>query len=132
MLVERRPLPGAGHPHGLAIVPGTAIGYVACDGNDRPLAVDLATGAVLTNLPVGRDPDVLAIDSGARRLYVASESGNASTYDISTVVSPKSLGEVFVGKDAHSVSVDPGTHLLYLPLANVGALAVMRVLQPQP
>jgi DNA-binding beta-propeller fold protein YncE len=131
-LIQRLPLPGAGHPHGFAIAPGTAIGYVACDGNDRLLAVNLVTGMVLANRPVAHDPDVLAIDSGAHRLYVASESGNISTYNISTVASPMSLGEVFVGDDAHSVAVDPNTHLLYLPLADIGAKAVMRVLQPQP
>ena len=131
-LIERRPLPGASQPHGLAIAPGKAIGYVACQGNDRLLAVDLVSGAVLANLPVAHDPDVLAIDPGVHRLYVAAESGNISTYDISTATAPKLLGNFFAGKDAHSVSVDPSTHFLYVPLADEGGRAVMRVLRPQP
>ncbi|HVB15697.1 MAG TPA: YncE family protein, partial [Stellaceae bacterium] len=39
-LLGRYPLPGARHPHGLAIAPGGGVGYVACDGNDRLLTVD--------------------------------------------------------------------------------------------
>ncbi len=129
-LVARHPLPGGEHPHGLAIAPDQTIGYVACDGNDRLLTVDLATGKVLDNQPVAHDPDVLAIDPKARRLYVASESGRLSTFDIAAASRPRSLGEVFVGSDAHSVAVDPATHRLYFPLADVKGRSVLRVLVP--
>ena len=37
----------------------------------------------------------------------------------------------FVGKDAHSVAVDPITHRLYFPLADVKGRAVLRVLEPK-
>ncbi|MBU6298766.1 MAG: hypothetical protein KJS68_11020, partial [Alphaproteobacteria bacterium] len=50
-VVARHPLLGGKHPHGLAIAPDQAIGYVACDGNDRLLTVDLATGKVLDHQP---------------------------------------------------------------------------------
>ena len=131
-LVARYPLPGADHPHGLAIAPGAAIGYVACDGNDRLLTVDLATGKIASNQRVAHDPDVLAIDGQAARLYVASESGTLSIFDITNVAAPAALGEVFVGKDAHSVAVDPLSHRLYFPLADAQGRAVMRVLAPKP
>jgi DNA-binding beta-propeller fold protein YncE len=129
-LVARHPLPGAEHPHGLAIAPDQAIGYVACDGNDRLLTVDLATGKVLDRQPVAHDPDVLAIDPLARRLYVASESGKLSTFDITSASRPRSFGDVFIGRDAHSVAVDPATHRLYIPLADVKGRSVLRVLVP--
>jgi DNA-binding beta-propeller fold protein YncE len=129
-LVVRRPLPGGEHPHGLAIATGQAIGYVACDGNDRLLTVDLAAGKVFDNQPVAHDPDVLAIDPQARRLYVASESGRLSTFDIADATRPRSLGDVFVGHDAHSVAVDPASHRLYFPLADLKGQSVLRVLVP--
>lgn len=131
LVVARRGLPGAEHPHGLAIAPGAAVGYVACDGNDRLLTVDLATGKVIASQPVAHDPDVLAVDPRSRRLYVASESGKLSTFDISSPAAPKSLGEVFVGRDSHSVTVDPASDLLYLPLADVKGQSVLRVLAPK-
>jgi DNA-binding beta-propeller fold protein YncE len=130
-VVARRALPGADHPHGLAIAPSAAVGYVACDGNDRLLTVDLVTGKVIASRPVAHDPDVLAVDPPARRLYVASESGKLSTFDISSPAAPASLGDVFVGRDAHSVAVDPASHRLYLPLANVQGRSVLRVLVPK-
>lgn len=129
-LAARHPLRGGKHPHGLAINPNQAIGYVACDGNDRLLTVDLATGKVLDHQAIAHDPDVLTIDTEARRLYVASESGKLSTFDIADATRPRSLGDVFIGHDAHSVAVDPATHRLYFPLAEVKGKSVLRVLVP--
>jgi len=126
------PLAGCDHPHGLAIALGAAIGYVACDGNDVLTVVNLVTGKVLLRLPVAHDPDVLAIDPSARRLYVAGESGNLSTFDIAQPDEPKALGDTFVGPDAHSVAVDPATHKLYLPLNELNSKSVMRILAPKP
>jgi DNA-binding beta-propeller fold protein YncE len=130
-LVARYKLPGAEHPHGLAIDPERPIGYVACDGNDRLLTVDLTTGAVRDAQPLGHDPDVMAIDPGLKRLYVAAESGVLSSFDIGGGV-PVSLGNVAIGSNAHSVAVDPASHRLYLPLADLHGQAVLRVLSPKP
>ena len=129
-LIARYLLPGAQHPHGLAIAPGGAVGYVTCDHNDRLLAVDLGTGGIIERQPVAHDPDVLTIDRGAHRLYVASESGNLSSFDIGVVNHPVAIGTVFVGKGAHAVAVDPETHRLYFALADVGGRSILRVLAP--
>lgn len=129
-LVDRHKLDGCHHPHGLALASTGFVGYVACDGNDVLATVDLVTMKVLRLVPVAHDPDVLVIDQSAQRLYVASESGNVSTFDISNVWEPVSLGEVFVGADAHSVAVDPITHLLYFPIADLDGHAALRVLRP--
>lgn len=129
-VVARHKLPGGKHPHGLLIAPGAAIGYVACDGNDRLLSVDLASGAVLDRKPLGHDPDVLDIDPAANRLYVASESGILSIFDIARPAAPAALGDMMIGDDAHSVAVDPQTHRLYFPLADQAGKAVLRLMQP--
>ena len=125
------PLAGCKHPHGLAIAPGAAIGYVACDENDVLVTVDLKTGNELGRLPLGHDPDVLAMDAGLKRLYVASESGNLAAFDVAIPAAPVSLGIGFIAKGAHSVAVDPATHYLYLPLADAGGASVMRILAPK-
>ena len=130
-LVERYDLAVADHPHGLIISPDKPIGYVACDGDDRLLTIDLTTGRVLARNAIARDPDVLAIDPGAKRLYVAGETGNLSSLDIADPASPRSLGDVFIGDDAHSVAVDPTSHRLYLPLEDVNGRSVLRVLIPK-
>jgi DNA-binding beta-propeller fold protein YncE len=124
------PLTGCKHPHGLAIAPGAAIGYVACDENDVLVTVDLKDGKELSHLPLGHDPDVLAIDPGLKRLYVASESGNLSSFDIANPRAPVALGDSLIGPHAHSVAVDPVTHRLFLPLADLQGRSVMRIVAP--
>lgn len=52
-----------------------------------------------------------------------------SSFDIANVRAPRALGDVFVGGNAHSVAVDPRTHRLYFPLADVKGKMVLRVLQ---
>jgi DNA-binding beta-propeller fold protein YncE len=131
-VVARIPLAGGKHPHGLHIAPGSAVGYVACDGNDRMFVVDLMARKILGNLPLGRDPDVLADDPALKRLYVASESGMLSIFDISTPGTPREAGRVFVGDDAHAVAVDPVSHRLFFPLRDVGGKAVLRIVTPRP
>ena len=80
---------------------------------------------------VAHDPDVLAIDPEANRLYVASESANLSSFDIAHPNAPESLGDVFVADGAHAVAVDPVSHRLYFDLADMSGRAMLRVLAPK-
>jgi DNA-binding beta-propeller fold protein YncE len=89
---------------------------------------DLGTRAVNARMSVGDQPDVLALDPGLRRLYVASESGIASVFDVAG--SLRKVAEGNAGPDAHGVAVDPDTHLVYLPLTDVGGRPVLRELAP--
>lgn len=130
-LVDHYPIPGGRHPHGLRIASDGLTAYVACDNDDRLLVVDLVGRTVLATLPLGHDPDVLADDAGLKRLYVASESGMLSVFDLSTPAKPVKLGDAFVGAHAHSVAVDPGTHRLFLPLSDLNGAAVLRILEPR-
>lgn len=130
-VTDRYRLAGADHPHGLHLAPGAAIAYAACDENDKLLVVDLKARTVLDALPLGHDPDVLADDPGLHRLYVAGESGVLSVFDISDPAAPKKLGDVTVGDNAHSVAVDPASHLLFLPLRDLNGHATMRILAPR-
>jgi DNA-binding beta-propeller fold protein YncE len=131
-VVARYPLAGCEHPHGFIVAPRGGPGYVACDGNDQLLTVDLASGRVLNKQPVAHDPDVLATDADRNRLYIATESGNLSTFDTTNASAPKSLGDIFVAPDAHTVAVDPVSHWLYFALANLNGHAALRVLAPKP
>lgn len=92
------------------------------------VVVDLNTMKVLASHPVGEDPDVLAFDPGLKRLYVSAESGNV------TVFKENGKDLVLEGKltmpHAHTVCVDPKTHLVYFPLENVGGKPVLRIMEP--
>ena len=127
-VVQRYALPGSDHPHGFTLDEVGRLAFISCEGNGKLLVVDLRTTRVLSTQTVGDDPDVLAWDPTWRRLYVASEGGLLSTFlaDGSTL---HALGELRA-PHAHTVSVDPRTHRVYLPLENVGGHPVLRVLAP--
>ena len=127
-IVERYDLPGSDHPHGFTLDEEGRLGFISCEGNSILVVVDLRTMKVIHTLKVPDDPDVLAWDASWRRLYVATESGALSAYwlDGKTL---RQIGEVRA-PHAHTVSVDPRTHLVYLPLENVNGRPVLRIFEP--
>jgi YVTN family beta-propeller protein len=126
-VVRRIPLPGAEGNHGLFIEPTLRLAFVACEDNDKLLVLDLKTNQVQSAFTVGKSPDVLAYDSALGLLYVASEAGVVSVFQVSAAGVSKE-NESMVGPNAHTIAVDPSTHQLYFPLKNVGGRSVMRVM----
>jgi YVTN family beta-propeller protein len=130
-VVARYPLPGCDGAQGVQVdVVGRDRAFVACESNARLLALDLDSGRITASLEVGPGPDILSLDPGLHRLYVASESGILTVVDAAGMA-PTVLASGPAGPDAHSVAVDPDTHLVYLPLAGVRGRSVLRVLAPQ-
>jgi YVTN family beta-propeller protein len=125
-VVAQFALPGCQHDHGLLLDTPQHLAFVACDGNATLLVVDLRSMQVLSTQTVGAVPDVLALDAVEHRLYVAAESGVVSVFTEGDRTVRK-LGEGFVAPDAHVVAVDDATHILYLPLQNVGGAPVLRI-----
>lgn len=129
-ILGRFPLAGADRPHGMVIDAARRLAFVANEGDATLLVVDLRMMKVVDTLHVGGDPDVLAFDPLWRRVYVASESGVVSVF------TETSGGVVHDGDvaypHAHSVAVDPRTHLVYLPLQDVGGRPLLRILAPAP
>jgi len=114
-VTRRVPLPGCDHDHGLALDSAGRMAFVACDGNATLLTIDLGTWQVTGTADVGQDPDVLAYDRQAHRLYVAAESGTVTVLDerarTATVV-----GSGHLADGAHVVAVDPTTHHSFYPV----------------
>ena len=129
-LVARYPLPrSCRDDHSLLIDAPARLAFVACDDNAKLLLVDMTDMHVLSVHDVGRDPDVLAFDPGLRRLYVASESGVVAVFEVEAK-GLRLLGLKFLAHEAHSVAVDPATHLVYFPLQNIRGRGVLRVMSP--
>jgi DNA-binding beta-propeller fold protein YncE len=103
------------------------LAFIACDGNARLLVLDLKSRKILSAQQVGEEPDVMALDPQRKLLYVAGERGVLSLFQIGDH-GLKKLGEGFVGENAHTVSVDPETGLVYLPLRNVNGHPALRIL----
>ena len=115
-------------PHGILVDAPHRLAFVAGAQSATLGVLDLRTLRLRQVLPVGSDPDVLAFDPALGRLYVAAESGVVAVFE------ERSGSLVPLGwyraPGAHSVAVDPLTHRVYLPLADVQGHPILRVLEP--
>jgi YVTN family beta-propeller protein len=127
-IVGRYPLPGLKEPHGIALDVAGQLAFIAGADNHTLAVVDLSSMKTLSTYPVGYDPDVLAFDPGLKVLYVSAESGEVWVYR----ANGKGLVPVgnFSMPSAHTVCVDPKTHLVYFPLENVGGHPLLRIMEP--
>jgi DNA-binding beta-propeller fold protein YncE len=129
-VVARHALPGASRPHGMSLDAAERLLFVANEGNATLQTVDLRTMKVVGHQPVGDDPDVLAFDPTRKRLYVAAESGVVAVF---TERDRRLVREGAVTMPhAHTVWVDPRTHLVYFPLQDVGGRPVLRIMRAEP
>jgi DNA-binding beta-propeller fold protein YncE len=129
-ITARYPLPAAcNDDHSLLLDVPARLAFVACDGNAKLLLLDMHAMHVLSVHDTGDGPDVLAFDTGLQRLYVASESGVVSVFQLKDRVL-HSLGRGYLAFEAHSVAVDPATHEVYFPLQDIGGIGVLRIMAP--
>ena len=126
-IVGRHALAGGESPHGLLIVADKRLAFAACEGDSKLIVVDLKTFEVKQVLTTGEGPDVLAFDPGLQRLYVATESDTVSVFQLNGQTLQK-LEDLPVAPNAHTISVNPETHEVYLPLKNVNGHPVLRIM----
>lgn len=124
-------LPGCAGAHGVRIHPDGRSAFVACEGNDKIMRVDVATDAHPIEIaPTGHGPDVLAIDPILGWLYVAAESGDLTVFDIGKP-GLLNIDSEHPGDASHSVAVDPATHHVFFPLLKgPKGLPVLRIMKP--
>jgi len=129
-LGDRIKLAGCDGAHGVAVEPSGRRAFVGCEKNGKLSVVDLEHRRQVDLRPVGKTPDVLTVDPGLGRLYVAAEDGVVCVFDIGNPASVRRIGQGRIDPSAHSVAVDPRTHRVFFPLENVGGQPVLRVMQP--
>ncbi|MDE2356601.1 MAG: YncE family protein [Alphaproteobacteria bacterium] len=128
-IVSRDRLPGCEGAHGLLIDAPRRLALIACEDNARLVAFSLASRREIGISSVGEGPDVLAYDPGLHRLYVASESGVISVFQVEAR-GASLLGQGFLADNAHVVAVDPASHRIFFPLRKVGDHAALRIMKP--
>src|SRR5215204_3723472 len=115
--------------HGLYLQPQTQQAFVACEDNATLVTIDLREHRQTAADAVGNDPDVLAYDPVLGRLYVAAESGVVTAFS-STGNRLHKIGQAHLADTAHSVAVDPSTHLVFFPLERDPHKPGLRVMKP--
>ena len=128
-IIGRYPLSGIENPHGVVLDTANRLAFVAGEENHKLAVLDLTSMRVIATHDVGDDPDVLAFDPELKLLYVSAESGQVRVFrENGKTLEP--LGG-FDFPHAHSVSVDPATHLVYFPLQDVDGHPVLRIMKPR-
>jgi DNA-binding beta-propeller fold protein YncE len=113
--------------HGLLIDAAKRRAFIACQDSATLLLVDMRTMRVEQTWPIAEDPDVLALDPATHHLFIAAESGVVSVFSNGNRVTQVARG--FLAPAAHTVAVDPRTHLIYFPLENIGLKPVLRIME---
>ncbi len=99
-------------PHGQAI--DSATGRVFAVGSNGILvAIDMKTGAVVGQATVAPRVDQIVFDPGTMRIYCASGTGLVSVVQ-ETAAGLAAIGDVVVPEHAHTITVDPATHAVWI------------------
>ena len=113
-------VPAAG-PHGLDLDADTGRLLCACD-DGQLLALDAATGRVLGTVTLSGPPDVIFVDPGLARCYVAM--GDPGAIDVIDIRALGRLESVSTEPGAHTTALDATRHRLYVFLPKTHRAAV--------
>jgi DNA-binding beta-propeller fold protein YncE len=119
-------LHGIAEVHGVLAVPSLGRLFASATGSGQAVMISEKTGRILTRAPAGAYPDGIAYDPAKQ---VAAESGVVTVF-AEQRRSLVTLGRKFLATEAHTVAVDPVTHLVYFALQDVGGKPVLRIMDP--
>lgn len=112
----------AEEPTGLAIDVNTHRLFAGCDKS--LVVVNFDNGKIVARVPIGEGCDGVAFDATKKLIYTSNgEAGTMSVIHEKDASSFHLVGNIPTKKGARTITVDPQTHKVYLPTAD---------LQPQP
>src|SRR2546425_182482 len=126
-VVGRHPVQGCRGNHGMALDPEHHRAFLSCEGNDTLTVFNLDTHQAIAFLPMASGPDVIKLDPGLKRIYVACSSGAISVFQMDDPDHYRKLEDFPVQKKVHSLAVDPETHRVYAPEQEEAGKAVARM-----
>jgi hypothetical protein len=115
-------------PHGQAIDSQTGRVF-AVGTNGILVALDIKTGALIAQAPVAPRVDQIVFDPGTMRIYCASGTGVVSVVQ-ETTAGLTALGDVVVPEHAHTITVDPGSHNVWIAYGGTHDDYIMQLTPP--
>jgi DNA-binding beta-propeller fold protein YncE len=131
-VVGRWPLVGCDGPTGLALDEAHRRLFAVCSANAKLVVFDLERHLVTATLPIGDGPDAVAYDPGLGRIYATGKSGVMS---VTQQVDPdqyRPLDMVRLHYGAHTLTVDPKTHRVFVAYAALLVSPRLAVFTPRP
>lgn len=115
-------LPARSMPSHIAFSPDSTTVYVSLQGSDRLIAIQLATGKVLWNEPVGRQPAGVLMRKSGKILVAIMGSDHVAEID---PADGKVLRRIKTGRGAHNFQVSPDGKKLYVTNRVAGTISVL-------
>jgi len=126
-VVGRYPVGRCAGNHGMTLDPEHHRAFLSCEGNNLMTVMNLDTHAAIAFLEMAAGADVIKVDLGLKRIYVACSSGAISVFQIDDPDHYRKLEDVRVEPRVHSLTVDQATHRVYAPEQEEGGKPVARM-----
>jgi DNA-binding beta-propeller fold protein YncE len=118
-----RVIPGLSQVHGVLVVPGAHRLYATATGENRLIALDEDTGALLWRSVTGEYPDGLAYDPLRNAIWTTNESGGSET--VVDATSGTVRGRVELGGEVGNVAYDETNDQMLVDAQETNELAVI-------
>jgi len=112
---DRWSLAPAEGPAGLAMDKKTKRLFSGCE--KLLVVVDATNGKIVDKLPIGRGCDGVAFDPATKNIFASTGEGILSVIHENTANDYKLVANVTTKPRARTLTVDPQTHRIYLPLS---------------
>ncbi len=110
------PLAPAQEPTGLCFDKTTNRLFAGC-GNKLLAILNASDGKVIQTFPIGDGCDGVAFDLGTKNIFTSNGDGTISVIHEKSADNFEAVATVPTKRGARTITVDPQTHLLYLPTA---------------
>jgi DNA-binding beta-propeller fold protein YncE len=125
-------LSGCIAPSGMAIDEVGRRLFIACNGNAMLAIFDLKEHRVTSSVPIGGGPDSVAFDPALHRIYTTGKAGVLAVIHQDTSGTYHVLDSIKLHYGAHTLTVDPRTHALYVAYASLLVRPRIAVFAPRP
>jgi YVTN family beta-propeller protein len=115
-VIAHWPLAPAEEPTGLVFDIQTNRLFAGC-GNKLLAVVNALDGKVIATFPIGDGCDGAAFDPKTKDIFTSNGDGTMSVFNEKSANNIEMVAAVTTKRGARTITIDPSTHLLYLPTA---------------
>ena len=132
-VVARYPLGDCAMPTGMAIDADDRRLFIACAKSSNLLVVDLEREpSIIKSYPISFGTDAVAYDSQSRKIYTTGLLGRMTVIEQESANNYRVIETVPLHFNAHTLTVDPATHQLFVGYTGFWSQPKIAVFTPMP